>query len=132
MIWNGEVITGAEKVTFQLFRYNLSNRVYQIKDFLAKMPESKHEIQSWDCHPIPGVFCLSSIVPILITPLIRVYTGTYSYNRLRYRDSRFCTSQDPTDEKARSFTTHFLSDIRTCARGKINSARSYSSSAWRG
>jgi len=47
MIWNGEVVTGAEK----------------IKDFLAKMPESKHEIQSWDCHPIPGY----NPAPILIT-----------------------------------------------------------------
>lgn len=38
LIWNGETVNGAQ----------------QIKEFYAKMPQSKHEIQSWDCHPVPG------------------------------------------------------------------------------
>ncbi|CAG8732364.1 2309_t:CDS:2 [Acaulospora colombiana] len=59
MIWNGETITGVEK----------------IKEFLAKMPESKHEIQSWDCHPIPGSATTTS-PPILITVSGTVLHGT--------------------------------------------------------
>lgn len=47
MLWNGQTLTGAEK----------------IKEFLGTVPESKHEIQSWDCHPIPGY----TPAPILIT-----------------------------------------------------------------
>ncbi|PVG03044.1 NTF2-like protein [Serendipita vermifera] len=58
MIWNGETITGAEKA-----------------QFLAKMPESKHEIQSWDCHPIPGHATATS-PPILITVSGTVLHGT--------------------------------------------------------
>jgi len=45
--WNGEQVTGKEK----------------IKEFFLKMPQSTHEIQSWDCHPIPG----HTPAPLLIT-----------------------------------------------------------------
>lgn len=36
--WNGTALTGADK----------------IKEFLAKLPPTKHEIQSSDCHAISG------------------------------------------------------------------------------
>lgn len=36
--WNGTSVTGVDK----------------IKEFLAKIPSSKHEIQSSDCHAVPG------------------------------------------------------------------------------
>jgi NTF2-related export protein 1/2 len=65
MIWNGETITGVEKAgntPVSILVINLSTPP-QIKEFLAKMPESKHEIQSWDCHPVPG----HTPSPILIT-----------------------------------------------------------------
>lgn len=38
MNWNGTTLAGAEAIGV----------------FLAKMPLSKHDIQSYDCHAIPG------------------------------------------------------------------------------
>ncbi|KAG8834692.1 hypothetical protein FRC18_001619 [Serendipita sp. 400] len=69
MIWNGETVNGAQKVwgnrhsTLHPKRPHNGLFENKIKEFLATMPESKHEIQSWDCHPIPG----HTPAPILIT-----------------------------------------------------------------
>jgi NTF2-related export protein 1/2 len=38
LTWNGKPFQGAEG----------------LKELVAKMPATKHEVQSFDCHPIPG------------------------------------------------------------------------------
>ena len=42
LVWNGNPVQGVEGV----------------HKLLQDMPRSKHEVQSFDCHPIPGVSCL--------------------------------------------------------------------------
>jgi len=37
--------------------------VHEIKEFFTTLPKSHHAIQSWDCHPVPGV----DPAPILVT-----------------------------------------------------------------
>jgi hypothetical protein len=45
LTWNGNPCQGAEGV----------------KKLIEDMPTTKHEVQSYDCHPIPGLFVVSYI-----------------------------------------------------------------------
>lgn len=40
LTWNGTPYEGIEGV----------------RDLITRMPKTKHEVQSFDCHPIPGVY----------------------------------------------------------------------------
>ncbi|TFY63398.1 hypothetical protein EVG20_g6327 [Dentipellis fragilis] len=44
MTWNGNPYGGADAV----------------RELIAKMPKTKHEVHSYDCHPIPGAYSLTA------------------------------------------------------------------------
>lgn len=63
MTWNGNPFTGAEGV----------------KDLISRMPSTKHDVQCFDCQPIPGAFPSSASV---FTLSKQVLTGNQPPNLL--------------------------------------------------
>ncbi|KAF8314023.1 NTF2-like protein [Clavulina sp. PMI_390] len=60
--WNGTAIVGVEK----------------IKEFMAKLPISKHEMQSWDCHSLQGFGNAAAGTPPSLHILV---TGTVTHGK---------------------------------------------------